>query len=116
MSCGSPELLNGAAAVSAREEAGLGFYRRMGVTGGRFPSPGRQCGAGGVRNRGSSAWRAAVAGNGVVASTGRVGARVELGCCQGRPVSSKPGARGWFWAEARRVGGQVAGAGVRTPS
>ena len=37
--------------------AGLGFYRRMGVTGGRFPSPGRQCGAGGVQNRGSSDWR-----------------------------------------------------------
>ena len=51
-----------------------------------------------------------------VASRGCGGARVELGCCQGRPVSSKPGARGWFWAEARRVGGQVAGAGVRTPS
>ena len=80
-SSSSPELLNGATAVSAREEAGLGIYRRMGVTGGRFPSPGRECGAGGVRNRGSSAWRAAVAGNGVVASTGRVGARVELGCC-----------------------------------
>ena len=28
----------------------------------------------------------------------------ELGSCQGRPGSSKPGARGWFWAEARRVG------------
>ena len=46
----------------------------------------------------------------------RAGARGEVRSGQGRPGSSKPGARGWFWAEARRVGGQVAGAGVRTPS
>ena len=45
-----------------------------------------------------------------VASAQMAGAHVELRCCQGRPVSSKPGARGWFWAEARRVGGQVASA------
>ena len=51
----------------------------------------------------------AVTGEGVgVASRGRGGARVEVGSCQGRPGSSKPGARGWFWAEARRVAGQVA--------
>ena len=55
MSSSSPELLSGAVAVFVREESGLGFYRRMGVTGGRFPSPGRQCGAGGVRNRGQLA-------------------------------------------------------------
>ena len=46
----------------------------------------------------------------------RAGARGEVRSGQGRPGSSKLGARGWFWAEARRVGGQVAGAGVRTPS
>jgi len=34
----------------------------------------------------------------------RAGARGEVRSGQGRPGSSKPGARGWFWAEARRVG------------
>ena len=51
-----------------------------------------------------------------VASGGTGRARGELGCCQGRPGSSKPGARERFVAGARRVGGHVAGAGVRTPS
>jgi len=51
-----------------------------------------------------------------VASGGTGRARGELGCCQGRPGSSKPGTRERFGAGARRVGGQVAGAGVRTPS
>ena len=43
-----------------------------------------------------------------MATAWRAGARGEVGSCQGRPVSSKLGARGWVWAEARRVGGQVA--------
>ena len=34
----------------------------------------------------------------------RAGTRGEVRSGQGRPGSSKPGARGWFWAEARRVG------------
>ena len=48
----------------------------------------------------------------VVASGGTGRERGELGCCQGRPGSSKPGAQERFGAGARRVGSQVAGAGV----
>ena len=82
-SSSSPELLNGAAVVSAREEAGLGVYRRMGVTGGRFPSPGRQFGARGVRNRDSRS-PAALAHGGVLWRLSELArARGELGWCQG---------------------------------
>ena len=108
MSSSSPELPNGAAAVSAREEAGLGFYRRMGVTGGRFPSPGRQCGAGGLRNRGSRS-PAALAHGGVSWRLSELArARGELGWCQGEAAwgSSCWGRCGA--SRARRVAGQVA--------
>ena len=43
-----------------------------------------------------------------VASAQMAGARGELRWCQEGAVLGKPGARGWFWAEARCVGGQVA--------
>ena len=43
-----------------------------------------------------------------VSNRGGAGARGEVGSYQGRPGSCKPGARGWFWVEARCVGGQVA--------
>ena len=107
-SSSSPELLNGATAVSAREEAGLGIYRRMGVTGGRFPSPGRQCGAGGVQNRGSSDWRQwwpAMAswqhrkGGGAWRPPRVTG---ELG------FGNTGGSRGWFGSGCDAWGGQVA--------
>ena len=54
----------------------------------------------------------------IVASRRGMGARGELLWRQGRWFGAIPGAHEvvWFWAEARRVGGQVAGAGVRTPS
>ena len=112
-SSSSPELLNRATAVSAREEAGLGFYRRMGVTGGRFPSPGRQCRAGGVRNRGNRS-PAALAHGGVSWRLSELArARGELGWCQGEAVSCKPGARERVLAEARRVAGTGGAGGVR---
>ena len=88
--------------------AGLGFYRRMGVTGGRFPSPGRQCGAGGVQNRGSSDWRQwwpAMAswqhrkGGGAWRPPRATG---ELG------FGNTGGARGWFGSGCDAWGGQVA--------
>ena len=88
----------------------------MGVTGGRFPSPGRQCGAGGVWNRGSLAWRAAVAGHGVVASTGRVGARGDLRERQGSLVSAIQGVLEGGLGRAMTRGRPGGHAGVRTPS
>ena len=76
---------------SLAQGAGLGFYRRMGVTGGRFPSPGRQCGAGGVRNRGSRS-PAALAHGGVSWRLSELArARGELGWCQGEAAWGRPG-------------------------
>jgi hypothetical protein len=51
-----------------------------------------------------------------VASAGASRARGVRQWCQGGVVPGKQGAQERFWAGARRVGGQVAGAGVRTPS
>ena len=94
--------------VWAREGARGSFYRRMGVTGDRFPSPGRQCGAGGVQNRGSSDWRQwwpAMAswqhrkGGGAWRPPRATG---ELG------FGNTGGARGWFGSGCDAWGGQVA--------
>jgi len=65
------------------------------------------------RGWGNSARRAAVAGHGVVASTGTVGARGALGWCQGEAVSCKPVARERVLAGARPSGRPAGGAGIR---
>ena len=101
--------------VSAREEAGLGVYRRMGVTGGRFPSPGRQCGAGGVRNRDSRS-PAALAHGGVLWRLFELArARGDLRERHRCIVSAIPGALecGLGWGAIRgRPGGAAGGRGA----
>ena len=94
-SSSSPELLNGAAAVSAREEADLGFYRRMGVTGAGFHRLGGnaelgECGTGAAGRR--RRWRMAGSRGGSLSWRGR--------------VASSDGARG------KRPGGAHAGGGA----
>ena len=97
VSCGSPELLNGAARFLRARRVVLAFYRqgrRGGRAGGEFAGEdgaggGAQLGEDGDSARGSA-----------MATAWRAGARGEVGSCQGRPGSSKPGAREQFGAGA----------------
>ena len=99
-------LMAGRSERSRELESRIGFYRhgRRGKVELGASLLGRT-GAGGGAKLGEDADSAR---GSAMATAWRAGARGEVGSCQGRPGSSKPGARGWFWAEARCVGGQVA--------